>query len=94
MGAAHEAGPRNKSMQRSMMSTGQVSGVAETGLFDIEPSATKLLLRIWRAHFFSTRDEGERWAAQRGGAEIVSLDEGFRRTMQRWSKVLKLVIRG
>ena len=53
------------------MSTGQVSGVAETGLFDIEPSATKLLLRIWCA-----------------------LADGFRRTMQRWSKVLKLVIRG
>jgi alkylmercury lyase len=42
-----------------------------------------------RAHFFASRDEGERWAGQRGGAEIVSLDEGFRRTMQRWSKVLK-----
>jgi alkylmercury lyase len=41
-----------------------------------------------RAHFFATRDEGERWVAQRGGAEIVALDEGFRRTMQRWSKVL------
>jgi alkylmercury lyase len=234
MGAAHEAGPRNKSTQRSMMSTGQVSGVVETGLFDIEPSATKLLLRIWRAladgravssehsadiiselgsnaasahrfldvvcernpagdivgavglsldghpyhfrvngvnlrtwcavdtlflpamlgmraevtslsplsgerislivdstgvqhsepqgivvslpivdaadvdtdsargiqstfccraHFFTTRNEGERWAVQRGDVEIVSLDEGFRRTMQRWSKMLKLVIR-
>jgi alkylmercury lyase len=44
-----------------------------------------------RAHLFATRDEGERWAAQWGGAEIVSLDAGFRRTMQRWSKLLKLV---
>ena len=43
------------------------------------------------AHFFATRAEGEHWAEARQDAEIVTLDEGFRRTMQRWSKVLNFV---
>ena len=42
-----------------------------------------------RAHFFATREEGERWAEAHQGAEIVTLDEGFQHTMQRWSKMLK-----
>ena len=42
-----------------------------------------------RAHFFASRAEGERWAEGRQDAEIVSLDEGFRHTMERWSKLLQ-----
>ena len=38
--------------------------------------------------FFTSREEGEQWAAGRDDIEILSLDEGFDLGKQLWSKVL------
>lgn len=38
--------------------------------------------------FFTSREEGEQWAAGRDDIEILSLDEGFELGKQLWSKVL------
>ena len=70
-----------------------VGAVVSIAIVDPTQDAMASVEAIWNTfcehiHFFSSRDEAERWAADRGDIAILTVEEGFELGRQLWSRVL------